>query len=87
MSINDLHRYSRNMVVFNILNVVVGLVMVISFWWSVVEFLLYLFNNNPFNFTSVWVLGSGVLFFIVFYAVVLMIKFYKSNKFYKNNKL
>lgn len=33
--------------------------------WAAVEFILYLVKDDPFNFTSLWLLGIAIVFFLV----------------------
>lgn len=33
--------------------------------WAAVEFILYLVKDDPFNFTSLWLLGIAIIFFLV----------------------
>jgi len=35
--------------------------------WAIVEFILYLVKDNPFNWTSIWLLGIAIVLEVVFF--------------------
>jgi len=36
--------------------------------WAIVEFILYLVKDNPFNWTSLWLLGTAIVLEIIFFV-------------------
>jgi len=36
--------------------------------WAIVEFILYLVKDNPFNWTSVWLMGIAIVLEVVFFV-------------------
>jgi undecaprenyl pyrophosphate phosphatase UppP len=40
--------------------------------WAVVEFILYLVKDNPFNWTSLWLLGTAIVVEIIFFVKNIM---------------
>ena len=53
--------YFISTIIFSILTAVTSI-------WAVVEFILYLVKDNPFNWTSVWLLIAAVVLEIYFFA-------------------
>jgi len=47
---------------------------VISFWWTIIEFMLLLFKGNPFNYVSLitFVISFAITCFIFAYIIIVV---------------